>query len=177
MKQAGPDTVVLDACLAITFGNAHALHLITDLTRYQVTIASRALEEVLRPPASEVLVAALDEGRIRKESVDLTVVQEQLALARFDAMPAFRGRGDAEVLALGICRGHAVGTDERAMRRVVRAELGPSHLVSTLDVLVLAVREGLMSADEAVRLLARLDVGPRYIDRLEARGQTLSDLI
>jgi len=177
MKLADPDTVVLDACLAITFGNADALHVIMDLTRYRVTIASRAIAEVLRPPASEALVAALDEGRIQKESLDLTVVQEQQALARFDAMPAFRGRGDAEVLALAVCRGHAVGTDERAMRRVVRAELGSSHLVSTLDVLVLAAREGLMSAAEAVRLLARLDVGPRYIDRLEVRGQTLGDLI
>ena len=177
MNQAGPDTVVLDACLAITFGNARALHLVTDLARYRLTIASRAFEEVLRPPAREALLVALDEGRIKMESLDLTVVREQEALARFDAMPAFRGRGDAEVLALAVCRGHAVGTDERAIRRIVRAELGSSHLVSTLDVLVLATREGLMSAAEAVRLLARLDVGPRYIDRLEAQGLTLGDLI
>jgi len=132
---------------------------------------------VTRPPGSDALREALADDLIRSASIDLSVADEQEALARFDAMPAFRGRGDAEVLALAVTRNHAVGTDERAIHRVVRAELTPRHLVSTLDVLVIAIREGRMSADAASRLLNDLDVGPTYTERLKTAGLTLGDLV
>jgi hypothetical protein len=177
MTGASPPTLVLDACLVITFGNAGRLDLVTDLTRYRVTVSSRATREVTRPPAHDALWQALDDGGIRSVSVDLSVPEEQDALARFDAMPAFRGRGDAEVLALAVARGYAIGTDERVIRRIVLSELAPSRLVSTLDVIVLAVREGRLSARDGRRLLGALDVGPTYLGRLEAEGRTLADLI
>lgn len=176
MTSSDPDTLVLDACLVITFGNADALELVTGIEGYEVVIASRAIGEVRRPPASRSLRAALEERRIRSTAIDLSVAGEQDALARFDAMPAFRGRGDAEVLALAVSRGYAVGTDERAIRRVVKAELTPRHLVSTLDVLVLAVRQGRMSARKAVRLLERIDVGPAYAKRMKDAGLAFEDL-
>lgn len=177
MTSSDPDTVVLDACLAITFGNAGALDLVTGIERYDVVIASRAIGEVTRPPASHALREAVEEGRIRSAAVDLSVPEEQDALVRFDTMPAFRGRGDAEVLALAVSRGYAVGTDERAIRRVAKAELTSRHLVSTLDVLVLAVREERVSARKAAGLLGRLDVGPAYLKRLKETGLDFEDLL
>ena len=44
-------TVIIDACLAITFGNAEALNVLTGLRLHRVAIAQRAVGEVTAPPA------------------------------------------------------------------------------------------------------------------------------
>ena len=129
-----------------------------------------------RPPARNALARAVADGEIEIETIDLAVSNEQEALARFDARPAFRGRGDAEVLALAVTRGYVVGSDERALRRAVRVELDRSCLMSTLDVIVLAVREARTSVEEGERLLSSLDIGPLYLLRLEEAGLTLREL-
>jgi len=177
MNQTRRPTLVLDACMAITFGNAGALDFITDSSRYRVTIASRAVGEVVRPPACDALEKALVEGQIETISIDLSVSEEQEALVRFDARPAFRGRGDAEVLALALARDCAVCSDERAIQHVIRESLGPEYILSTLDMIVFAMREDRITVTDAERLLERLDVGPACLRRLEAEGRTLPDLI
>lgn len=167
----------MDACLAITFGNASRLDVLTNLSGYRITISARALSEVLKPPARDVLWQAVGDQSIEVETVDLSNAEEQHALARFDALPAFRDRGDAEVLALAITRGYLVGSDERAICRIVQTKLGQSHVVSTLDVVVLALRDERLSIDEAEELLERLDVGPAYLRRIKAEGLSLKDLV
>lgn len=170
-------TILLDACLAITFGNAQRLDLITDLSTHRAAIGARARREVVKPPAPEELDRAVHSGTIEVVSVDLSNADEQQALARFDGLPAFRGRGDAEVLALATTRGYLVGSDERAIRRVARQEVGRSRLVSTLDIIVLAARDGRISIREGRALLERLDVGPAYLRALNEKGLRLEDLV
>jgi hypothetical protein len=43
MTPSRPDTVILDACLAITFGNAGALDLIAGIVQWDVVTAARAI--------------------------------------------------------------------------------------------------------------------------------------
>lgn len=169
--------LILDACLAITFGNRRRLDLLAGLRDRRVLIADRARVEVLRPPASEELRAHIEAGKITVEAIDLEDAAEQSALARFDAMPAFRGRGEAEVLALAATRGYLVGSDELAVRRAVAEELGPGRVAKTLDVVVWAVREKRIDLREAEAFLRECDVGPRYLRALAERGRSLEDLI
>lgn len=170
-------TLVLDACMAITFGSVGRLDLITALKQARVVIAARAAEEVLSPAARSALQAALSSEQIHRASIDLSVPDEQESLARFDTVPAFRARGDAEVLALAVCRGLLVGSDDVAVRRHARREVGSGRLVSTLDVLVLAVRQERLTSAAAERLLDRLDIGPAYRRRLGDEGKVLRDLV
>jgi len=134
--------VVLDACIIITFGSEDRLDLLTEVPSRRIVVAERARDEVRRPPGSTALAAALDDGRIETEAIDLEMPEEQEALARYDKRAAFRGRGDAEVLALAAARGYVVGSDERAIRRAARDDLGTDRTATTLDFLVWTVWYG-----------------------------------
>lgn len=169
--------VVLDACLVITFGSENRLDLLTGLSTRRVAIAGRAEEEVVRPPASTALEKALETGELEIESIDLEMPDEQEALARYDDRPAFRGRGDAEVIALAASRGYIVGSDERAIRRTVRRDLGRNRTATTLDFLIWAVREERLTIEEASAFLHSCDVGPHYVAKLRRDGKTLQDLL
>lgn len=167
--------LVLDACLAITFGQQERLKLITDSSR-RILIGDRARAEVERPPAKVQLEEALRTGEVEIESINLENTTEQEALARYDAMPAFRDRGDAEVIALAVTRGYIVGSDDQAIRKQVRKDLGPKRIAGTLDIVVWAVRDGRMTVADATGFLEACDVGPAILRALEAQGVALEDL-
>lgn len=177
MAPAIPLVVYLDSCLLITLGNAGELGLVLANPRLTVLVGSRALGEVVRPPASDALTGAVANGTLGMEAVDLDNAAEAGELARFDAMPAFRGRADAEVLALANCRGGCVGSDDRAVRHVAAGLLGATRVVGTLDILVWSLRDGRLDVAEAEALLDRLDVGAGIRARLAAAGRTLADLV
>lgn len=166
-------TVVIDACLAITFGNASALRVLSGLRVHRVVIAERAVAEVTRPPAQTELSQEIGHGTIVVEAIDVFDAGEQAALVRFDAMAQFRNRGDAQVLALAATRGYVVGSDDVAVRRTAFAEFGAARLAGTLDFLKWAVVEGRIATSDALTLLPTLDVGPNIIRRLTRRGRTL----
>ncbi|HEX7120684.1 MAG TPA: hypothetical protein VF212_17965 [Longimicrobiales bacterium] len=169
--------MILDACQLITFGNGGHLSVITGLVDRVIITADRAQREVLKPPARDELASAIRDGLIRVEAIDLEVRGEAEALAAFDGRPAFRGRGEAEVLALAATRGYVVGSDEVAVRRVVSAELGPERSATSLDILIWAIRQGRFDLSAADRLLDELDVGPGIRRELERRELSLADLV
>lgn len=166
-----------DACIMITFGNVGALGVLTDLQCYQVITCPRAIAEVTRPPASEAVRQAVHDGTICVESIDLTDPVEQANLQRFDSHPGFRGRADAEILALAVSRDHLICSDELAVRRAASAELGGQRVAGALDVLVWGVTEGRLTVEEADSLLVRLDVGPSLVERLKRKRRTFKDLL
>lgn len=169
--------LILDACIAITFGEQERLDLVWGLESRRVIIAERAREEVMLPPASIQLDDAIRKGTIEVESIDLEDDREQEALTRYDARAAFRDRGDAEVIALASVREYVVGSDDAAVRRAVRRDLGDARIAGTLDILVWAIRNGRISSEEAEEFLESCDVGSMIIEGLETQGTRLSDLV
>lgn len=121
--------------------------------------------------------ASIASGRLCVESIDVEDPAEQEALRAYDARPAFRGRGDAEVLALAACRAYIVASDERAIRATVLAEWGPNRLAGTADFIVWAVREGRLAAGDAEEVLSQLDSGARVLAQLKREGRTVRDLL
>jgi hypothetical protein len=172
-----PDTLVLDACVAITFGNIARLDLLTGIAGYKVAIGARARTEVSREPATGHLQAAIGSGSLSTAAIDLGVPAEVAALADFDRRPAFRGRGEAEVLALARSRGYAVGSDERAVLTAARGEVGASYAFSSLDFLVFALRENRIELSAATTMLTQIDTGPQILRYLQGRGVSLRDLL
>lgn len=172
-----PRHVVLDTCLVITFGNAEALQVISELQAHEVVTCPRVVREVTRPPAVTALNDAVAHGDIELTSIDPEVPRQQNALRRFDAMPAFRDRAEAEVLALAKSRNMIVASDENAVRRTARRELGRERVAGTLDFLVWAVREGRLTVRDAEDLLDRLDVGEAIARRIRNEGRTFGDLL
>lgn len=170
----GP-ALVLDACIVITFGNEEQLELVAGSSR-RVVISARAEGEVARPPARSELDRALDAETIEVEGIDLDDPREQEALTRYDEKPAFRGRGDAEVLALATSRGYVVASDDQAIRRQVIRDLGPDRIAGTLDLVVWAVRDGRLSRTDAQEFLRTCDVGAALLEALRQKGQRLDEL-
>jgi len=152
-------TLIADACLLITLGNANALWLLRDIPGWRVVTCPRAVAEVCRPPSNRELAAALEEGWIQLVAIEIESDRERLALVKYDAMSAFRNRGDAEILALAEVRGYTVGSDDRRVRSEA-AGLGADRLAGCVDLLVLAVRAGAVQQNEAQALLDRFDVAP-----------------
>lgn len=168
--------LIVDACIVITFGREERLDLVTSGPR-RIVIGGRAREEVERRPAKSQLEEAVREDRVDVESVDLGDPDEQEALTRYDGMPAFEGRGDAEIIALAVSRGYVVGSDDRAIRRQVRKDLGPDRIAGTLDLIVWAVRDGRLEIDSALAFLEACDVGPALLRALDAQEKSLHDLV
>lgn len=169
--------IVLDACIIISFGNAGRLDLIDTLGLHRVCVSARARTEVVRDPARAAMEASIAAGRLCVEAIDVEHPAEQEALQAYDARPAFRGRGDAEVLALAASRAYIVASDERAMRSTVLATWGPHRIAGTADFIVWAVREGRLGACDAEDALAQLDSGARVLAQLKRDGRALRDLL
>lgn len=110
------DTVVVDACLVITFGNADRLNLLASTPTRRTVIPPHSAREVSRPPASVALADAIARGLIASEAIDVDDAAEQDAFREANEAPAFRDRGDAEVLALARSRRWILGSDDTALR-------------------------------------------------------------
>lgn len=169
--------VVLDACMVISFGNAGRFDLIDTLREDRVCVSARARSEIMRDPARAAMEASIASGRLCAEQIDVENPAEQEALQRYDARPAFRGRGDAEVMALADTRAYIVASDERAIRSAVVAAWGAQRLAGTADFIVWAVREGRLLVDQAESVLAELDSGSRILGQLRREGRNVKDLI
>jgi hypothetical protein len=169
--------VLLDACQPITFGRAGRFDLILDLERQAVAIGARASREVVRDPARTRVRSAIEAGALPVESVDLSDPRELSTLRRYDSMAAFQGRGEAEVLAVAEVRGCLVGSDDAAVLRAAVASSGIPGVVTSLDLIVWAVREGRITLRQSEELIDRLDIGPWIRKRLERAGHDLADLV
>lgn len=170
-------TLVLDACVLITFGNAGALDVLLGLSRHALVAPLRVIGEIVRPPARDAVRTAIDNGMLATTSIDLSDPLEQRLLRRFDAMPAFRNRADAEVLTIASARRCIVCSDERAVREVATAEVGRERVAGSLDVLKWAVVENRLSVAGAVKLVKRLDVGEGIERRLAQQRRTVEEIL
>jgi hypothetical protein len=150
-------TLIADACLLITLGTADALWLLRDLPNWTSVTCERAVKEVVRPPATNRVQAAIEDGWLSLVSIDLETDAERLALLEFDTQPAFRGRADAEVLAIAKVRGFTVGSDDRRVRREA-LRFGSDRFAGCVDLLVLAIRSNRIGLAQAVGLLHTFDI-------------------
>ena len=68
------------------------------------------------------------------------------------------GRGEAACLSMAEQRGWLVAVDERGrFLRMARERIGEGRILNTPGILLLAIRAGLLSVDEADGLKARLE--------------------
>lgn len=169
--------VLLDACQPITFGSVDRLDLLLNLERHAVAIGARAASEVVCDPARTLTRSAIEDGSLPVASVDPEQLDELSALARYDSMLAFQGRGEAEVLAIAEARGHIVGTDDEAVLRTAVRVPGITGIVTSLDLIVWAIREERITLRQSEGLIDRLDIGLRIRDRLNRLGRKLPELV
>ena len=145
--------VVTDANVLINLIHVDVLAIISGLSDYEFVVVDAVAEEITDEKHAAALQAALDQGHLLKESLT-----EPDALALFAELVQMMGRGEAASLALADGKDWYLACDEkRVFRRKAVDLLGEERLLTTPGIIVLCIRQGLMTVEEADRMKAILD--------------------
>lgn len=139
-------TVVLDASVLINLIHAGRLDLLAKIEGYEFVVPEQVVAlEITYPDQARVLAEGLERGWVRREESTDTA-----EIALYAELAGVMGKGEAACLAVAACRGWMVGCDEGGrFRREAVARLGRERLVNTPGIIVLAIRRGLLSVEEA----------------------------
>jgi predicted nucleic acid-binding protein len=139
-------TVVLDASVVINLIHAGRLDLLGKIEGYEFVVPEQVIAlEVTYPEQAQALAAALEAGWVRR--VEST---ETVEIDLYAQLTAVMGKGEAACLAMAAHRGWMVACDEAGrFRRQADARIGRDKVVNTPGIIVLAIRRGLLSIEEA----------------------------
>jgi predicted nucleic acid-binding protein len=145
MTAATRRVVVTDANVLINLMHVERLSLLGGLSGYEFVVPDHVRAEITNPAQVEMLDEAASRGFLRIEPVtDLG------ALTLFAELVAHLDSGEAACLALAVTKGWMVASDEkRRFRREADARLGPGSVLRTQDLFVLAIRESLITIEQA----------------------------
>lgn len=153
---------VLDASLLISLGKARQLSLLFETRELDLFITPTVLDQLrsddTRRPVEQAIVA----GLISVVHISSDDPAELDAVAEWSESV---DEGEAECIALALTRGWLVGLEDRAAQRAVRRRGGDPAWVSCADLLVLAVRAGRLTLEEADAIFRSLDAYPGYAKR------------
>jgi predicted nucleic acid-binding protein len=145
--------VVTDANVLINLIHVDALAMVASLQDYEFVVVDAVVAEITDPQQAAVLQTAFAQNYLQRESLT-----ELDALALFAELVQVMGRGEAASLALAAGKDWYLACDEkRVFRRKAIEILGEDRLFTTPGILVLCIRQGLMTIDEADRLKAVLE--------------------
>lgn len=137
--------VVTDANVLINLMHVSRLALLARIPRYEFVVPDHVREEISSSEQRAILDASIQEGWLKLEPItDLD------AITVFTELTAHLGRGESACIAIAEKRGWCIASDEkRRFRREAEARVGSSRILGTVDVLVLAIKAGVLSVDEA----------------------------
>jgi predicted nucleic acid-binding protein len=140
-----PREVVIDATVLINLCHAERLDLLGALSEFAFVVPPEVIAEVIDPTQRQRLQSALECGDLREEALT-----DPAELAAYAALRRMMGTGEAACLALAEHRGWLLAGDEkRRFRREALSRLGEGRLVTTAGLLLLGIRAGLLSVEEA----------------------------
>lgn len=140
--------VAVDASVLINLIHVNRLDILATLGGFEFVMPQQAAEEVSNPKQARILARALEEGEIRKEPST-----DPVELAVYAELRQVMGRGEAACLAMAQVRGWMVASDEKGrFLTEARERLGEGHFLNTPGILLLAIRQGVISVQEADRL-------------------------
>ena len=137
--------VLTDANILINFLHLDRLDLLGDLPGYEFLVPDHVVEEIRDPGQREHLEMGIRSGFF--SILSITDMEEIESYARFHR---YLGQGESACLAVAQRRGYFVASDERGVfRRTAGEEIGQERILATPDILVLAIRSGLATVEEA----------------------------
>lgn len=108
-------------------------------------VPDAVLAEVTLTDQQTQVTAALSAGTI---SLCQTTTMPELTL--YAELRSVMGSGEAACLAIAVSNGWSVASDEKKrFRREVLTRLGPTQLLTTQEIYVLAIRAGVLTVSEA----------------------------
>jgi predicted nucleic acid-binding protein len=144
--------VVADAGVLINLIHVDALELLGRLVRFEFVVIEHVAQEITHPDQAAALAEAVRQGWIRRESLD-----RPEGLEAFADLLRVIDRGEAASLAWAAIEGAAVACDDRRACREATARLGAGSILTTPGLLLAAVRDGLLTVDEADAMKTTLE--------------------
>jgi predicted nucleic acid-binding protein len=148
-----PRLVLVDANVLLNLAFVNRLDLLGALPELEFRSPVEVLTEIVS--ARERML--VEDARSRGDLGDIAI-SEVAELALFAELRQRLGMGEAACLALAVYRGGLVASDEkRAFRREAETRLGPGRILNTPGLLLLAIRRGLFTIEEADELKRALE--------------------
>jgi predicted nucleic acid-binding protein len=145
--------VAADANILINFIHLQRVDLLGYLTEYDFVIPQEVRGEITDPGQRAAVRGAIDAGILR-----LVVIEDVQTLRLFAELTGLMGRGEAACLSLAITQDWLIASDEkRRFRREALARLGTGRLINTPGLLLLSIRAGLITIEEADAMKALLE--------------------
>lgn len=142
--------VATDANILINFLRIGRLDILERLSRYAFRIPEDVYEEIADPLQREELDRALKAGWLEVVRVD-TIGE----LAAYNRYRQRMGDGEAACLAVAVHRTWIMACDERhkkPLHQEIRENLGLHYLINTPGVLLQAIRDEVLTVEEADRV-------------------------
>lgn len=137
--------VVADANVLINLIHVARLDVLGALIGYEFVVPPEVEAEVRVSEQADELARAFEAGHVKRLSFSGTSELEVYA-----ELVQMLGKGEAACLAMAQVRGWYVASDERRrFLRLAGERLGPGRVLNTAGLLVLAIRAGLLTVEEA----------------------------
>src|SRR5690606_13504522 len=133
------------------------LGLLAKIPNHEFVVPERVREEITISEQRVTLDAAVNEGWLKIE-----IINDLEAITVFTELTSHIGRGEAACIAIAAKAGWLIASDEkkRFLREAI-ARVGAEIVITTIDILVLAIKAGLLTVDEADTDKATLE-GKRF---------------
>lgn len=146
-------TVAVDASVLINFLLLNRVDILGALSGYRFVVPDAVHKEITRPNQQLLLSDAFDAKLFQKqEGADPNELQI------FSALTEVMGVGEASCLAAAEYRGCLLASDERGLfLRIARERIGEHRILTTPEILLRAIRAGIITVEEADEAKACLE--------------------
>jgi predicted nucleic acid-binding protein len=137
--------VLVDANVLINLAHVNRLDLLGALTDLELRAPSEVLSEIFNEPGKTLVTECRSRGHLGE--MPFSNVAE---LTLFAELRVMMGMGEAACLALAVHHGALLASDEKKVfRREAEARLGPGRILNTPGLLLLGIRRGILTIEEA----------------------------
>lgn len=162
---------MLDTSVLLNFLRVGRLDLLVRLPEHEFLVTDHVRLEVTDAECARMLGVALRHEQMREARVDAP-----MEVAAFQQLAAVRvlGLGECAALAVAVCRQLPIAIDDKVARKKAQVLFGFEQFVGTAELVVAAIRSGLVDVAAADRIKARWEVDLRFRLGFESFGQLLS---
>ena len=150
---------MLDTSVLLNFLRVGRLDLLVQLPEHEFLVTDHVRLEVIDAECARMLGAALRNEQLREERIDAP-----LEVAAFQQLAAVRalGLGECAALAVAVCRQLPIAIDDKVARKKAQVLFGFEQFVGTAELVVAAIRCGLVDVAAADRMKLRWETDLRF---------------
>ncbi len=160
--------ILTDANVLINFIHIGQLDLLRELPGYRFVVPEHVTDEVQQDDQARRLAKAMADDVLAP-----TAITDLDEMALYAELHRTLGQGESACLAIAVHRGFSIASDEKkAFRRTAIKKIGEQRLMRTQDLIVMAIREGLVTVAQADQWKRELET-----KRFKVKFNSFQDLL